>query len=57
MIERLFVDLDTKPRSYEGIKLLGLLAPAAKGKCLLGPKSWQRDEMFLESGAGPHQKS
>jgi hypothetical protein len=41
------LDLGTTRGSYGGLKLLG-----AKGKCLLGPKSWQRDKSFLDGGEG-----
>jgi hypothetical protein len=42
--------------SYEGLKLLGLLDPAAKGKCLLGPNSWERDKRCLDGGGGAPPK-
>jgi len=28
----------------------------AKGKCLLGPNSWERDKRFLDGGGGAPQK-
>ena len=40
-------------RSYGGLKLLGLLAPAAKGKCLLGSNPWERDKRLVDDGVGP----
>jgi hypothetical protein len=34
----------------------GLLAPAAKGKCLLDPNSWYRDKRSLDGGEGAPPK-
>ena len=42
--------------SYGGLKLLGLLAPTAKGECLLGPNYWWRDKRFLDGGGGASRK-
>jgi hypothetical protein len=30
--------------------------PAAKGKCLLGPNSWERDKRCLDGGGGAPPK-
>lgn len=39
-------------RNYEGIKLLGALAPAAKENCLCGPNYLKKDKRLIYNGVG-----
>ena len=50
------LDSKTTHGSYGGVKLLGLLAPTAKEKCLLGPNFWKRDKRFIDGGGGAPPK-